>query len=147
MEKKTNCKKKIFKVLNLESIDSNMNDITNWTTLGFAIYYASFFLIYLQMPHVLFQYAENRIRKNPIHVLFHISIQYPSQSLFTKKPNFTTHTQPPHTTELHTACRHPHCTPPPRPHTIAHSAVAPPPRSLGRAAPTLSLTQRTATSP
>jgi hypothetical protein len=97
MEKKTNCKKKIFKVLNLESIDSNMNDITNWTTLGFAIYYASFFLIYLQMPHVLFQYAENRIRKNPIHVLFHISIQYPSQSLFTKKPNFTTHTHNRHT--------------------------------------------------
>jgi hypothetical protein len=31
--------------------------------LGFAIYFASFFLIYLQMPHVLFQYTENRIRK------------------------------------------------------------------------------------
>jgi hypothetical protein len=29
MEKKTNCKKRIFKVLNLESVDSFMNDITN----------------------------------------------------------------------------------------------------------------------
>jgi hypothetical protein len=78
------------------------------------------------MPHVLFQYAENRIKK-PIHILFHISIQYPSQSLFTKKNLISPHTQPPHTTEHHTVCRYPHCTPPPRP---------PHHRSLGRAAPT-----------
>jgi hypothetical protein len=90
-----------------------------------------FFLIYLQMPHVLFRYAENRIRKtlstfySTSQSSTHLKVYLP------KKPNFTTHTQPPHTPRAATRTAHRHHAPP----TIARSVAPPPPRSLGRAAP------------
>jgi hypothetical protein len=134
--------------LNLESIDSNLNDITNWTTLGFVVYCASFFSYLLTYAPRSIPVRREQDKKNRIHVLFHISIQYPSQSLFTKKNLISPHTQPPHTTELHTACRHSHCTPPPRPpHHCSLGRAAPTPLAWSRRPPTPSLTQRAATSP